>query len=143
MSCDFKTAFKEICFFDISDRIKLEESDGYTPSLEIYDLNNISSSSDYIRIILSYYLALLQTSVELSEINRIKYPNVLIFDEPKQQNLDNIDIENLIKTIEKIPDSDEWQIILTTYNPNEKQLFEKYIQYEMKHKNDFLLKRIN
>lgn len=126
----------------LTNDIKLEMSDNYTPSLEFYDISNISSSSDYIRIILSYYLALLQTSVKLFNVERIKYPNLLILDEPKQQNLDDSAIKAFVKIIEEIPNSDNWQIILTTFNP-EKSLLEKYIRYEMKHRYDFLLKKVN
>lgn len=125
----------------LTNDIKLEMSDNYTPSLEFYDISNISSSSDYIRIILSYYLALLQTSVKLFNVERIKYPNLLILDEPKQQNLDDSAIKAFVKIIEEIPNSDNWQIILTTFNP-EKSLLEKYIRYEMKHRYDFLLKKL-
>lgn len=125
----------------LTSNIKLEASDNYTPSLEIYDIYNISSSSDYIRIILSYYLALLQASIKLFYVDRIKYPNLLILDEPKQQNLDDKDIKSFIKIIEEIPTSKDWQIILTTFNPNEKHLLDKYTRYEMKNNEDFLLKK--
>ncbi|AKB50443.1 Chromosome partition protein smc [Methanosarcina barkeri str. Wiesmoor] len=137
---------KDLHLFTANDslthEIQLYSSDNYTPSLEIYDISNISSSSDYIRIILSYYLALLQASIKLSYVDRIRYPNLLILDEPKQQNLDDNDIRAFVKIITKIPNIDEWQIILTTFNPNEKDLLAKYIKYEMINKKDFLLKKI-
>jgi len=123
--------------------IKLDESDNYTPYLDNYDIYNISSSSDNIRIILSYYLSLLQTSIsDLS--GKIKFPNILILDEPKQQNLDNDSLLNCIDEIEKIP-SNKSQIILTTYSelPEDKQKLKKYINYEMISKTDYLLKKIN
>lgn len=129
--------------YTLINKVNLVASDNYTPSSEIYDIYNISSSSDYIRIILSYYLALLQSSIKLSYIERIKYPNLLILDEPKQQNLDDKDIKAFVKIIEAIPSSDNWQIILTTYNPNEKSLLDKYIKCEMKDSTDFLLKKVS
>jgi hypothetical protein len=89
-------------------------------------------------------LALLQTSIKLSKNNAIKYPNILIFDEPKQQNLDNDSFVDCINVIEKISPEDS-QVILTTYSElkEDRVKFEKYIVYEMKSKTDYLLKQIN
>lgn len=126
----------------ISD-IRLDSNDNYSPYLDNFDIYNISSSSDNIRIILSYYLALLQTSIKLKADNEIKYPNILILDEPKQQNLDNDSLINCINTISKISPA-EGQIILTTYSelPEDKEKFKEHIIYEMKNKKDYLLKKI-
>ena len=97
-----------------------------------FDIYNISSSSDNIRIILSFYLSLLQTSIELDKEN-IKFPNILILDEPKQQNLDNDSLLNCINVIEKLS-SNKNQVILTTYSEVEKdkERFQEYIIHEMK-----------
>ncbi|MGB5820339.1 MAG: hypothetical protein WBG90_12705 [Saonia sp.] len=124
--------------------IKIDASDNYTPYLDNFDIYNISSSSDNIRIILSYYLALLQTSIKLKNNSAIKFPNLLILDEPKQQNLDNdslIDCVNLIDNLAK----SESQVILTTYSELEADRikFDEHIVYEMKNKKDYLLKEIN
>ena len=126
---------------DLINNIKLDATDNYTPYLDNFDIYNISSSSDNIRIILSYYLSLFQTSIKLKK-NNIKYPNILIFDEPKQQNLDNDSLIDCIKVIEKIPPS-AGQIILTTYSelPGDRDKLKKYIIYEMKNKRDYLLKK--
>jgi len=125
---------------NLINEINLDSNDSYTPYMETYDLYNISSSSDNIRIILSYYLSLLQTAVELAKVKKIKYPNLLILDEPKQQNLDEGEFKSFIKIISKLPES-KWQIILTTYDTKNKSYWEKFIVYEMSNSNDFLLKK--
>jgi hypothetical protein len=126
---------------DLISNIKLDSTDNYTPYLDNFDIYNISSSSDNIRIILSYYLALLQTSIKHKALQKIQYPNILILDEPKQQNLDNDSLVDCISVIEKIP-ANESQVILTTYSelPADREKFSAHIIYEMKNKNDFLLK---
>jgi hypothetical protein len=128
---------------DLISNIKLDSTDNYTPYLDNFDIYNISSSSDNIRIILSYYLALLQTSLKHKELKKIQYPNILILDEPKQQNLDNDSLVDCITVIETIP-ANESQVILTTYSelPADREKFSTHIIYEMKNKNDFLLKLI-
>ena len=127
----------------ISD-IKIDASDNYMPYLDNYDIYNISSSSDNIRIILSYYLSLLQTSIDKKNNSKIKFPNLLILDEPKQQNLDNASLLSCINQIKKISLNDA-QVILTTYSEiaTDRDLLKEYINYEMKTSKDYLLKKIN
>jgi hypothetical protein len=122
--------------------IKVDSNDNYTPYLDNYDIYNISSSSDNIRIILSYYLSILQTSIKFKNLDSIKFPNILILDEPKQQNLDNDSLIDCVSVIENISSNDS-QVILTTYSEleSDRQKFEKYLIYEMKTKTDYLLKR--
>lgn len=124
---------------ELASELKLDDTDNYSPYLGSYDLYNISSSSDNIRIILSYYLSLLQTSVDIDN-KKIKFPNLLIFDEPKQQNLDEQDFENLIEIIEQIP-KERIQVILTTFNNKNKDKIKDHIRHEMFSSNDYLLKR--
>jgi len=65
--------------------IKIDAKD-YNPKIEGMNLYNITSSSGLIRIILSYYIALLKTALKYkSDTN---HPFLLILDEPRQQNLD-------------------------------------------------------
>jgi|GEM_PF-1562514 len=127
---------------ELVNSIKLDGSDHYLPYLEKYDLYNISSSSDNVRIILSYYLALLQTSVGLSN-SAIKFPNFLLLDEPKQQNLDEVDLIAFIEIIEQLS-TKPIQVILTTYSEGKKNKarFSKYIRLEMKNSDDYLLKKL-
>lgn len=123
--------------------IRIDETDFYTPYLEEYDLYNISSSSDNVRVIICYYLSLLQTSIEKKDF-KIRFPNLLILDEPKQQNLDDKDLKTFIELLEKLP-TDSSQVILTTFNEEnrDKPLFDKYIRLEMKNEDDYLLKEID
>lgn len=122
--------------------IKIDEKDFYSPYLEEYDLYNISSSSDNVRIILSYYVSLLQTSIE-SYNPKMKFPNLLLLDEPKQQNLDNIDLVNFIAILEHLP-RDSCQVILTTFSETskDKKLFKQFIRHEMLNEADYLIKEI-
>lgn len=126
---------------NLIEEIKLDETDNYTPYLDNFDIYNISSSSDNIRIILSYYLALLQTSIELNQIKNISYPNILILDEPKQQNLDNDSLIDCLSLINQISSSDS-QVIITTYSEldSDRDKFKEHIIYEMKNKADYLIK---
>jgi predicted ATPase/uncharacterized protein YbaR (Trm112 family) len=125
------------------DQIKIDESDFYTPYLEEYDLYNISSSSDNVRVIISYYLALLQTSIHFESNYRVRFPNLLILDEPKQQNLDDQDLITFIQILEKLPQGSS-QVILTTFREQKRnrKLFESFIRLEMKDEMDFLLKEV-
>jgi DNA repair exonuclease SbcCD ATPase subunit len=128
---------------ELINSIKLDNNDNYSPYLDNFDIYNISSSSDNIRIILSFYLSLLQTSIQLKHKRNIKFPNILILDEPKQQNLDNDSLLDCISVLEKIP-SEDAQVILTTYSElkEDRVRFQKHIVYEMKNKTDYLLKKI-
>lgn len=127
----------------IINQIKLDQSEDYRPYLEKYDIYNIISSSDNVRLMLSYYLGILQTSVDSIYDPKINFPKLLIFDEPKQQNLDNSTLKKLIELIEELPVNSS-QILLTTYShvKKEKKYFDKYICHEMLHDKDYLLKRI-
>jgi predicted ATPase len=129
---------------NLVNQIKIDENDFYTPYLDEYDLYNISSSSDNVRVIISYYLCMLQTSIQLGEMNKIKFPNLLILDEPKQQNLDDKDLISFIEILEKLPQGSA-QIILTTFSEQKrnKKVFESFIRLEMKDEFDFLLKKVN
>ncbi|QIC49766.1 hypothetical protein GAG94_08555 [Lysinibacillus sphaericus] len=69
----------------IYEQIKIDRED-YYPKIDGVNLYNITSSSGLIRIILSYYLALLKTG--LIYYNSTNHPYLLILDEPRQQNLD-------------------------------------------------------
>lgn len=122
--------------------IKIDEHSNYEPYLDFYDLYNINSSSDNIRIILSYYLSLLQTSLKLTDYSQIRYPSLLILDEPRQQNLDDKEIKSFVEIVNRLP-SLEWQIILTTFDIHEKDFLSQYIIFEMKNESDFLLKKIS
>ena len=81
--------------------------------------------------------------VKHKEINEICYPNILIFDEPKQQNLANDSLVDCITVMENISSNDN-QVILTTFSdlPSDREMFCKHMIYEMKNKTDYLLKKL-
>lgn len=133
--------FKSKKELELIHQLRLDYQENYTPYLQNFDLYNISSSSDNIRIILSYYLAILQTSLSIDS-DKIKFPNLLILDEPKQQNLDPEEIKSFIEITKSLP-KDKWQIILTTYQKQDRNSFSDYIKYEMEDFKDFLLKKIS
>ncbi|MCE0453028.1 hypothetical protein [Brevibacillus sp. AF8] len=58
----------------------------YLPKLEGRNLYYLTSSSGLIRIILSYYVALLETALNYED--SVQHPLLLLMDEPRQQNLD-------------------------------------------------------
>ena len=88
-------------------------------------------------------MALLQASIKLKEKTNIRFPNLLILDEPKQQNLDNKSLISGIALFEQNL-SDNSQVILTTYSElsHDRKRLSKYFSYEMKTDKDFLLKKI-
>lgn len=129
---------------ELVNQIRLDETDNYTPYLEEYDIYNITSSSDNVRIILSYYLSLLQTGVQLKNEQVVThFPNLLILDEPRQQNLDVADLTGFISLINSIG-SNYFQVILTTYSEGKEDSYKKiesFIIKEMENGDDKLLKK--
>lgn len=94
-------------------QIGIDKND-YRPKIDGKNLFYITSSSGLIRIILSYYLALLTTSITKDT----NYPKILIFDEPRQQNLDEEtfnEFTKILKSLEK-EFKGEIQIIFTSGN---------------------------
>ena len=124
-------------------QIKIDEHDNYNPYLESYDIYNIVSSSDNVRIMLSYYMSLLQTSISLKSDEKIKFPNLLILDEPKQQNLDNESLFVFIDLLSEMS-ADMCQVILTTYThvKEQKDQIDPFIIHEMTGTKDYLIKQI-
>ncbi|SEK18979.1 AAA domain-containing protein [Paenibacillus sp. cl141a] len=70
---------------EVYDQIKIDRFD-YLPKIEDRNLYYLTSSSGLIRIILSYYTALLKTALKFAK--DVQHPFLLIMDEPRQQNLD-------------------------------------------------------
>lgn len=143
---NFKSNVEEIGLFknkqELLNSIKIDSSNNYTPYLDSFDIYNISSSSDNIRIILSYYVALLQTALRNKLKHTTNFPSLLILDEPKQQNLDNKSLIDSVKIIQAIKGNNH-QVILTTYTEsvNEKQLLKDEIIFEMENSTDYLIKK--
>ncbi|MBB6447299.1 hypothetical protein [Bacillus benzoevorans] len=97
----------------IYEQIKIDRED-YYPKIDGVNLYNITSSSGLIRIILSYYLSLLKTSLLYKESTN--HPFFLVMDEPRQQNLDfdtfNHFLEQLYKIKEEYPK--QFQVIVAS-----------------------------
>lgn len=97
----------------IYEQIKIDIED-YYPKIDGVNLYNITSSSGLIRIILSYYLALLKTSLIYEDSTN--HPFFLVMDEPRQQNLDfdtfNHFLEQLYEVKEEYPK--QFQVIVAS-----------------------------
>ncbi|OZQ64383.1 hypothetical protein CA596_28985 [Paenibacillus odorifer] len=97
----------------IYDSIEIDR-DNYLPKTEGKNLYYLTSSSGLIRIILSYYVALLMTALEFKE--DVNHPLILIMDEPRQQNLDMHSFNefmNLLKGLQK-KHPKGYQVIITS-----------------------------
>lgn len=118
-------------------QITIDKND-YRPKIDGKNLFYITSSSGLIRIIISYYLAFLETALEKDT----NHPKILIFDEPRQQNLDK-DTFNAFTTILKSLAKEhkgEIQIIFTSGNTG--LLEENHTVLDLG-KDTFLIQEIN
>lgn len=80
-------------------KIKIS-SDNYIPIThfdtgENYNIRFDSSASDFIRCLLAYYISLMQTSIKYDG----NHPNLLLFDEPKQQDMSEDDFKTFLKIL--------------------------------------------
>jgi len=66
---------------------------------EIYNIRFDSSASDFIRCLWGYYIALMQTSIK----HQGNHPNLLMFDEPKQQDMSEEGFRVFLKTLSEFP----------------------------------------
>ncbi|KQV08844.1 hypothetical protein [Devosia sp. Root105] len=71
--------------------------DSYRPEKEGYEIGFETSASDAIRLKWAYQLSLL----ELAKGHRTNHPDLLIFDEPRQQSSSKVSFENLLKRASK------------------------------------------
>ncbi|USK65877.1 AAA family ATPase [Peribacillus frigoritolerans] len=97
----------------IFNQITIDQTD-YKPKIDRRNLFNITSSSGLIRIIISYYLSLLKTSLK----KNTNFPCIIIFDEPRQQNLDKDTFNEFTKILKDLQKNyrGEIQIIYTSGN---------------------------
>lgn len=84
----FKIALKEFEYVSKPVSTIKISTENYLPltkleSGEIYNIRFDSSASDFIRCLWAYYIALMQTSLKYNA----NHPNLLMFDEPKQQDV--------------------------------------------------------
>lgn len=84
----FKAALKEFKYESKPVSTIRISSDDYLPLTQLitgekYNIRFDSSASDFIRCLWAYYISLMQTSIQYGA----NHPNLLIFDEPKQQDM--------------------------------------------------------
>lgn len=82
------------------------------PMIDGFDMKFDSSASDNIRIIWSFTMALLQTSIE----NNGNHPGVIIFDEPAQHSIVTSDMDSLIKSVLELNESSQVIMGITLNN---------------------------
>ncbi|MDF3005316.1 MAG: hypothetical protein K0S22_1788 [Oscillospiraceae bacterium] len=82
------------------------------PTIDGFDMKFDSSASDNIRIIWSFTIALLQTSVAKSG----NHPGIVIFDEPAQHSIVTSDMDSLIQSIRELKGSSQVIIGITLNN---------------------------
>lgn len=89
------------------------DKNSYKPKIKDKNLYNITSSSGFVRILLSYYVALLETACHYKKYTN--HPLILIIDEPKQQNLDNDTYEKFTNILyELCKNNRDIQVIITS-----------------------------
>lgn len=91
------------------------------PLIDGFDMKFDSSASDNIRIIWSFTIALLQTSLEKSG----NHPNIMIFDEPAQHSIVTSDMESLIQSVISLKESAQVIVGITLNNEELEKAIEK------------------
>ena len=91
------------------------------PSIDGFDMKFDSSASDNIRIIWSFTIALLQTSLEKTG----NHPNIMIFDEPAQHSIVTSDMESLIQSVLSLKESAQVIVGITLNNEELEKAIEK------------------
>ncbi len=93
---EFKYESKPINTISLSldDYMPLNQIDG-----EKYNIRFDSSASDFIRCLWAYYISLMLVSINYNG----NHPNILMFDEPKQQDMSEEGFRNFLKELSEIP----------------------------------------
>ncbi|MGE6419282.1 hypothetical protein ACQKDY_16250 [Alteromonas macleodii] len=108
----YKTA--NLQFLQISEQTLRPELDGY-------DIVADSSASDYIRIIWSYTLALLELGIEEKSV---KHGGFVVFDEPRQHETDKASFSSLLQKSSSLIDSGGQVIVATSISEDELSTYE-------------------
>lgn len=87
------------------------------PTIDGFDMKFDSSASDNIRIIWSFTMALLQTSMDKNG----NHPGVIIFDEPAQHSIVTSDMESLVQSVLDLKTSAQVIIGITLNNEELKE----------------------
>jgi len=108
---DFKYKSKPINTIKIS-------HDNYMPITyvntgENYNIRFDSSASDFIRCILAYYISLMQTSIKYQG----NHPKLLMFDEPKQQDMSEEDFKVFLKILSEF--TEEQILVFASFSNND------------------------
>lgn len=98
------------------------------PLIDGFDMKFDSSASDNIRIIWSFTIALLQTSLA----KRGNHPGIIIFDEPAQHSIVTSDMESLIKSVLDIEGAAQVIVGITLNNEELKQFIENLPEEDAK-----------
>ncbi|WP_271611586.1 hypothetical protein [Bradyrhizobium sp. CCBAU 21362] len=96
-------------FSTFSSRELSISEDSYRPEKEGFEIGFETSASDAIRLKWAYQLSLL----ELANVKRTNHPNLLIFDEPRQQSSSKVSFESLLKRAAESRRHDQ-QVIFST-----------------------------
>lgn len=97
------------------------------PSIDGFDMKFDSSASDNIRIIWSFTIALLQTSIEKMG----NHPSLMIFDEPAQHSIVTSDMESLIQSVLDLNGSAQVIVGITLNNEELKKSIENLSEDEV------------
>ena len=98
------------------------------PLIDGFDMKFDSSASDNIRIIWSFTIALLQTSLE----KKGNHPSIIIFDEPAQHSIVTSDMESLIQSVLDIKGLAQVIVGITLNNEELKQFIENLPEEDAK-----------
>lgn len=90
------------------------------PTIDGFDMKFDSSASDNIRIIWSFTIALLQTSIEKGG----NHPGLIIFDEPAQHSIVTSDMESLIQSVLGLKGSSQVIVGITLNNEEVRETIE-------------------
>ena len=98
------------------------------PLIDGFDMKFDSSASDNIRIIWSFTIALLQTSL----VKGGNHPGIIIFDEPAQHSIVTSDMESLIQSVLDIEGEAQVIVGITLNNEELKQFIENLPEEDAK-----------
>lgn len=98
------------------------------PLIDGFDMKFDSSASDNIRIIWSFTIALLQTSLA----KKGNHPSIIIFDEPAQHSIVTSDMESLIQSVLDIKGLAQVIVGITLNNEELKQFIENLPEEDAK-----------
>lgn len=117
-----KSIIKNIKLFEITTnnfkQIKLSY-DTYFPTIENFNIKLHISASDFIRLEWAYYISLVENSIFKN--------NILIFDEPAQQNIDIKSIKQLFEILKNIENTQSI-ISYAVSKENQKEMIEFFIK---------------